>query len=96
MNSLSLQENTCIGVDQPPSRTQPDPAAAPLSLCPVTAKAVLMDFNGGRLSSDAGLLLLKEVDQRLGLTRERIRQVEVRGLLKLKMTAAGDGITPGT
>ena len=74
MNSLSLQENTCFGVDQPPCSTQPDPAAAPLSLCPIAAKAVLMDFDGGRLSSEAGLLLLKEVDQRLGLTR-RLSQV---------------------
>lgn len=69
MNSPSLQENTFSGVDQPPSRAQPDTPVAPLSLSPVATKAVLMDFDGGRLSSDAGLLLLKEVDQRLGLTR---------------------------
>ncbi len=31
-------------------------------------KPVLLDFEGGRLSSDAGLLLLKQVDGHLGLT----------------------------
>lgn len=69
MNSPSLQENTCFAVDQPQPRALPDTPSAPLSLSPVLAKAVLMDFDGGRLSSDAGLLLLQEVDQRLGLTR---------------------------
>lgn len=43
-----------------------------------------------------GGITLEEVGEILNLTRERIRQVEVRGLLKLKMTAACDGITPGT
>ena len=42
-----------------------------------------------------GGITLEEVGEILNLTRERIRQVEVRGLLKLKMTAASDGITPG-
>jgi hypothetical protein len=43
-----------------------------------------------------GGITLEEVGEIMNLTRERIRQVEVRGLLKLKMTAAGDGISPGT
>jgi hypothetical protein len=43
-----------------------------------------------------GGITLEEVGEILNLTRERIRQVEVRGLLKLKMTAASDGITPGS
>lgn len=34
----------------------------------ITDKPVLLDFEGGRLSSDAGLLLLKQVDRQLGLT----------------------------
>lgn len=42
-----------------------------------------------------GGITLEEVGEIMNLTRERIRQVEVRGLLKLKMTAATDGITPG-
>jgi len=45
--------------------------------------------------ADRGGITLEEVGEIMNLTRERIRQVEVRGLLKLKMTAASDGITPG-
>lgn len=45
--------------------------------------------------AERGGITLEEVGEIMNLTRERIRQVEVRGLLKLKMTAAGDGITPG-
>src|SRR5712691_3505355 len=41
----------------------------PLPLAPVRAKAVDLDFDGGRLSSDAGLILLKDIDDQLGLTR---------------------------
>ncbi len=46
--------------------------------------------------ADRGGITLEEVGEIMNLTRERIRQVEVRGLLKLKMTAAVDGITPGS
>jgi len=42
---------------------------APLHLAPVGAKAVDLDFDGGRLSSDAGVVLLKDIDAQLGLTR---------------------------
>ena len=44
--------------------------AAPLQLAPVGAKAAFLDFDGGRLSSDAGLVLLKDPDEQLGLTRD--------------------------
>ena len=40
-----------------------------LHLAPVGAKAVALDFEGGRLSSDAGVVLLKDIDAQLGLTR---------------------------
>ena len=33
---------------------------APLNLAPVGAKTVALDFDGGRLSSDAGMVLLKD------------------------------------
>jgi len=46
--------------------------------------------------AERGGITLEEVGEIMNLTRERIRQVEVRGLLKLKMTAAGDGICPGS
>jgi len=44
--------------------------------------------------AERGGITLEEVGEIMNLTRERIRQVEVRGLLKLKVTAATDGITP--
>ena len=47
--------------------TRPQPALLPLA--PVGAKAVELDFDGGRLSSDAGVVLLKDIDDQLGLTR---------------------------
>jgi len=40
--------------------------------------------------ADRGGITLEEVGEILNLTRERIRQVEVRGLLKLKMEGIGD------
>ncbi len=42
----------------------------PLHLVPLEDKAVLLDFDGGRLSSDAGLVLLGDPDEQLGLTRD--------------------------
>jgi hypothetical protein len=41
----------------------------PLHLAAVGDKAVNLDFDGGRLSSDAGLVLLKAPDEQLGFTR---------------------------
>ncbi|MCK5798805.1 MAG: DNA-binding protein [Deltaproteobacteria bacterium] len=41
-----------------------------------------------------GGITLEEVGEIMNLTRERIRQVEVRGLLKLKMTSLELGIQP--
>ena len=40
--------------------------------------------------ADRGGITLEEVGAILNLTRERIRQVEVRGLLKLKMVTPGE------
>ena len=36
-------------------------------LSPVQTKAVVARFDGGRLSSEGGLLVLREVERRLGL-----------------------------
>jgi Transposase DDE domain group 1 len=41
----------------------------PLCLAPVGDKTVELDFDGGHLSSDAGLVLLKDINDQLGLTR---------------------------
>ena len=38
-------------------------------LSPVAGKAVVARFDGGRLSSEGGLLALREVERRLGLAR---------------------------
>jgi hypothetical protein len=64
MNAYSLPAYTIPGVDA----MQAD-STTPLPLPPVGDKAVELDFDGGRLSSDAGLILLKEPDEQLGLTR---------------------------
>ena len=45
--------------------------------------------------AERGGITLEEVGEIMNLTRERIRQVEVRGLVKLKMSAEDDGILPG-
>jgi Transposase DDE domain group 1 len=39
----------------------------PLPFASVGPKAIIADFTGGRISTDAGALLLREVDNRLGL-----------------------------
>ncbi len=44
--------------------------------------------------SDRGGMTLEEVGEILNLTRERIRQVEVRGLLKLKMNMDTERLEP--
>ena len=41
-------------------------------------KRVVADFAGGNLSSDAGLPLLREVDERLGLSRRLLRCLQDR------------------
>lgn len=43
--------------------------------------------------ADQGGITLEDVGQIMNLTRERIRQVEARGLIKLREAAEGDGAT---
>lgn len=45
-------------------------------LSPVGGKAVHVSFDGGRMSSDAGVLLLAEIERRLGLTDRLARRIE--------------------
>ena len=45
--------------------------------------------------ADRGGITLEEVGELMNLTRERVRQVEVRGLLKMKMAGPGDEPLPG-
>jgi hypothetical protein len=46
-----------------------DGIETPLHLSPLEDKAILIDFDGGRLSSDGGLILLGDPDEQIGLTR---------------------------
>src|SRR5438132_14022787 len=64
MNASSPKAYMISGIDSMPSAMPP-----PLQLAPVGDKSVALDFDGGRLSSDAGLVLLKDPDEQLGLTR---------------------------
>jgi Transposase DDE domain group 1 len=68
MNVYSPQAYTIPGVDSMQAAIMPPLHLAPLHLAPVGAKAVDLDFDGGRLSSDAGLVLLKDPDEQLSLT----------------------------
>ena len=69
MNASSPKAYTISEVDsRPADRTTPR-EPTPLPLAPVGGKAVELDFTGGRLSSDAGVILLKDIDDQLGLTR---------------------------
>src|SRR5258708_7866651 len=45
-------------------------------LSPVCGKPVVARFDGGRLSSDGGILLLAEVERRLGIAERLARCVE--------------------
>ena len=49
----------------------PTDVATQLPLASGTGRnqSVALDFDGGRLSSDAGIVLLKDIDEQLGLTR---------------------------
>src|SRR5499433_526980 len=68
MNASCLQAYTIPSIDSMQADITTPLPLAPLQLAPVGAKAVDLDFDGGRLSSDAGLVLLKDPDEQLGLT----------------------------
>src|SRR2546423_11890650 len=68
MNVYSPKAYTIPGVGSMQAALTPPLHLAPLPLAPVEAKAVDLDFDGGRLSSDPGLVLLKDPDEHLGLT----------------------------
>jgi len=44
-----------------------DPTLPLPGLSPVSGTAIMARFDGGRLSSDSGLLVLREVEKRLGV-----------------------------
>src|SRR2546427_3916202 len=69
MNAQLFNELIVSGVDQMPEDVATQLQPALLHLAPVGATAVDLDFDGGRLSADAGVVLLKDIDDQLGLTR---------------------------
>jgi hypothetical protein len=69
MNAHLFNDPTVSGVAPRPAAVATQLQPAPLHLAPVGTKSVELDFDGGRLSSDAGVVLLKDIDDQLGLTR---------------------------
>jgi len=69
MNARNPKEYTIPGFDSMQAALATQRQPTPLLLAPVGDKTVELDFGGGRLSSDAGLILLKDIDDQLGLTR---------------------------
>jgi hypothetical protein len=69
MNAQLFNGPMVSGVDPRPAAVAPQLQPAPLHLAPVGTKSVALDFDGGRLSSEAGVVLLKDLDDQLGLTR---------------------------
>jgi len=69
MNACNPKEYMIPGFDLRQAELTTRRQPTPLLLAPVGDKTVELDFDGGRLSSDAGLVLLKDIDDQLGLTR---------------------------
>ena len=62
MNAQLFNEPRVSGVDPMPADVATQCQPELLHLAPVGAKAVDLAFDGGRLSSDAGVVLLKDID----------------------------------
>jgi len=69
MNAQLFNDPMVSGLDPMPADVAPQRQPEPLHLAPLGTKAVEMDCDGGRLSADAGVVLLKDIDDPLGLPR---------------------------
>ena len=69
MNACNPKAYTIPGCDSMPADLAPQRHLTPLILAPVGGKTVARDGEGGRLSSDAGLVLRKDIDEQLGRAR---------------------------
>jgi Transposase DDE domain group 1 len=69
MNAQLFNDPMVSGVAPMPAVVATQRQPLPLPLAPIGTKAVELDFDGGRLSSEAGVVLLKDIDDPLGLTR---------------------------
>lgn len=65
MNSISDNQTNLFNDNQVKSK-EPE---KPLSLSSIQNQSVLLDFDGGQVSSDAGLLLLKEAERQIGIIK---------------------------
>ncbi len=70
MNAQSFNAHMVSGFDPMQADMVLQPPQTPLHLAPVGAKAVDLDFDGGQWSSDAGVVLLKDIDDHLGFTHD--------------------------
>src|SRR4030095_2424428 len=70
MNAPLFHNPRVSGFDPMPAEMAAALQQTPLHLAPVGVKAVELNFDGGRLSSDAGVILLKDIDDQLGLTHD--------------------------
>lgn len=62
--------NTLVNNPEPPAHDlSPQQVASKITALDIGEKTVLINFNGGFLSSDAGALLLREVEDQIGLIR---------------------------
>jgi hypothetical protein len=66
MHVDSPKAYTISDVDSIPAEMTTPLQLPPLRLIPVGTKAIDLDFDGGHLSSDAGLILLRDPDAPLG------------------------------
>jgi hypothetical protein len=66
---MNAQSHMDSGFDPMPADVVTQRQQAPLNLAPVGAKTVTLAFEGGRWSSDAGVILLKDIDAQLAFTR---------------------------
>ena len=69
MNAQLCNASMVAGGTSTPAEVATPLHPAPRHLAPVGTKAVALDCAGGRLSSEAGVVLLKDLDDPLGLTR---------------------------
>lgn len=69
MNLVYPQQKTILVKNQVESEIVQPTLSDILSLSKVGGKALKLDFDGGALSSDAGLLLLGEVERQIGLIK---------------------------
>src|SRR5262249_36524014 len=68
MNACNPKEYTIPGFDSMHAELTTQRQPTPLRLASVRDKTVELDFDEGHLSSDAGLVLRKDIDDQLGLT----------------------------